>query len=191
MASSTKPKPKLTLEAFLARPETKPYAEYIDGKVVRKPMPTTWHGMIQGLLSFVFTLYLRAHPIRYVGPEIRCIFGPPGGERAYVPDFVFVRTEGGTAPPTNEPLRGAPDLAVEILSPTDRMMRVRQKVRFYLEHGVRLVWIVDPERRTVMVMTSPEVTRILTEDDTLDGGDVPPDFSTPVRDILPPASQPS
>ena len=63
------------------------------------------------------------------------------------------------------------------------------KVRFYLAHGVRLVWLIDPDRRTVTVLTPPEVTGILTEEETLDGGEVLPGFSCAVRDILPPADE--
>jgi Uma2 family endonuclease len=84
-------------------------------------------------------------------------------------------------------IRRAPNLAVEILSPDDRMTDVMDKLRFYLLHGVRLVWLIDPENRTVTVMTSVSEARILSEDDTLDGGDVLPGFTCAVRDILPPA----
>lgn len=105
---ATQTKPKLTLEQFLARRDTEPASEYIDGEVVRKPMPTTWHGVIQRLLSFVLTLYLRAHPVGDAGSEIRCIFGPVGHERAYVPDYVFVLTPNGAGFPSNTPFRGPP-----------------------------------------------------------------------------------
>ena len=179
---------KLTLEQFLKLPETKPAREYIDGEVVKKPMPNGWHAKVQRLLSYVFTLYLHAHPIGDAGSELRCTFGPPGRERSYVPDFVFVlddRLPGGLS---NQPLQMAPDLAVEILSPDDRPGRVKRKIRFYLDNGVRLVWIIDPESRSVTVWTSPSSSRTLQEDDTLDGGDVLPGFRVPVRDILPPVA---
>ena len=180
MATTT----RLTLDEFLALPETEPASEYIDGEVVQKTMPTLDHGIVQRLLSFVLTLYLRAHPIGEAGSEIRCIFGPAGRERTYVPDYLFVAAGRFQRGP--RPLRGAPDLAVEILSPDDRMTRVMAKLRFYLRHGVRLVWLIDPERRTVTVLTPPNVTRILTEDETLDGDEVLPGFSCAVREILPP-----
>lgn len=181
---------KLTLEQFLKLPETKPYSEYIDGKVVQKPMPTYAHMVIHRLLSVVFTLYLRAHPIGDAGPELRCVFTPQGRRVARVPDFVFVSWErlGGTR--GDQPLRGAPDLAVEILSPDDRMIDVEAQVAFYLAHGVRLVWVINPQARTVTVRPSPSTAHILGENDPLDGGDVLPGFSVPVRDILPPSDPP-
>jgi Uma2 family endonuclease len=184
MATTT----KLTLDEFLALPETEPASELIDGEVVQKPMPTWDHGVIQRLLSFVLTLYLRAHPIGEAGSEIRCIFGPADAEQPLIPDYIFVRA--ARLRPGEPHFRGAPDLAVEILSPDDRMTEAMKKLRFYLAHGVRMVWLIDPERRTLVVMTPPDQQRILIEDDTLDGGDVLPGFSCTVRDILPPEDGP-
>ena len=180
---------KLTLEEFLALPETEPASELVDGSVVQKTMPTLDHGIIQRLLSFVLTLHLRAHPVGEAGSEIRCIFGPAGAERPYIPDYIFIRA--GRFRRGDRHVYGAPDLAVEILSPDDRMTDVMDKLRFYLAHGVRLVWLIDPDRRTVTVMRPPDVTRILTEDETLDGGDVLPGFSCAVREVLPPSEQPA
>jgi Uma2 family endonuclease len=181
---------KLTLDEFLALPETKPGSEYVNGEVVQKPMPTLAHMIVQHLLSLVVGLYLKASPIGIAGPELRCVFGPPGQELARLPDFVVTATDRLRGARGDEPFRGAPDLAVEILSPDDRMVQVMEKVTFYLANGVRLMWVVNPEARTVMVMSSPSSSRILTEDETLDGGDVLPGFSTPVRDILPPRDLP-
>lgn len=178
---------KLTLDEYLALPETKPYSEYVDGEVVQKTMPSFAHSVVQSLLSLVFGLYLRANPIGICGSEMRCIIGPPGEELARLPDFLFIRMERLIGVRGNRPFTGAPDFAVEILSPDDRMSEVMTKVAFYLTHGVRLVWIIDPEARTVMVMTTPAEMRVFTDNDTLDGGDVLPGFSTPVRDILPPS----
>lgn len=178
---------KLTLEEFLTLPETKPASELIDGEVVQKSMPAWAHSIIERLLGFVFTVYLRDHPIGDAGPELRRIFGPPGGERPYVPDFVFVTAD--RIPSLTGHFWGAPDLAVEILSPDDRMSRVMEKLQFYLTNGVRLVWLIDPDTRTVTVMSTPHEARILSEQDTVDGGDVLPGFTCAVRDILPPTQE--
>ena len=176
---------KLTLDEFLALPETKPGSEYVDGEVVQKTMPTTDHAIIQRLLSLVFGLFLRAHPIAEGGPEWCCIFGPSGHERARLPDFALVLRERLHGTRGDAPFFGAPDFAVEIMSPDDRMSEVLDKVRFYLENGVRLVWLIDPGTRTVMAWSTWGTARVLTEADTVDGGDVLPGFSSPVRDILP------
>jgi Uma2 family endonuclease len=178
---------KMTLAEFLALPETEPGSELIGGEVLQKPMPTLAHTIIQHLLSLVIGLYLRSNPIAIAGPELRCIFGPPGREEPRLPDFVAIAIARLAGAFGNDPFHGAPDLAVEILSPDDRVIRVMEKVRFYLENGVRLVWVIDPDARTVMVFSTLTESRILSEDDTLDGGDVLPGFSTPVREILPSA----
>jgi Uma2 family endonuclease len=71
------------------------------------------------------------------------------------------------------------------MSPDDRLSDALNKVRIYLENGVRLVWLIDPRTRTVLVWSAWGSPRQYGEDNTLDGGDVFPDFRTPVRDILP------
>jgi len=177
---------KLTLREFESRPETEPASEWIAGEVVQKPMPTFEHGFIQSALSFVINLFLRAHPIGFIGSEVRCIFGPAGEERPYVPDLIFIDAARLRRTGPGQPFHGAPDLAVEVLSPDDRPDRVAAKVAFYLLHGVRLVWLIDPEARTVTVLSPVGLSERLAEVDLLDGGDVLPGFTTSVRDILPP-----
>jgi Uma2 family endonuclease len=177
---------KLTLEEFLSLPETKPGSEYVAGEVVQKSIPTTDHTIIQRLLSFVFTLFLREHPIADGGTEWRCIFGTPGHELARLPDFALVLRERLRGVRGDEPFRGAPDFAVEILSPDDRMSDALEKVRLYLENGVRLVWLIDPRTRTVMVWSRWDEAHLFVEDDVIDCGSVLPGFSVRVSEILPP-----
>jgi len=71
----------------------------------------------------------------------------------------------------------APDLAVEVLSPSNTVREMEEKIDLYFGAGSRMVWIVSPKRRTVSVYTSPLEVRILSERDTLEGGDVLPGFS--------------
>ena len=78
----------------------------------------------------------------------------------------------------------APDLVVEVVSPSDRPIPVFDKAQMWLRYGVRLVWITDPETRTIMALPQSGPTRTYTEDDTLDGGDVLPGFTCAVRDIF-------
>ena len=78
----------------------------------------------------------------------------------------------------------APDLAVEVLSPSDRMADALAKVAMYLQAGTPLVWLVNPATRTVVVFRSEMDPVTLGESDTLDGGDVLPGFSVPVAEIF-------
>lgn len=178
---------KLTVDEFLALPDTKPGSELINGEIVQKSMPNVAHMMIQSLLALVVGAFVQRNGLGISGPEGRCIIGPPGGGRPLLPDFLFLAREHLAGIDLRGPIRRAPDLAVEILSPDDRMTDVTDKLRFYLLHGVRLVWLIDPDSRPLTVMTSVSEARILSEDDILDGGDVLPGFNCAVRDILPPA----
>lgn len=81
-------------------------------------------------------------------------------------------------------LRVAPDLAVEVLSPSDRSVPVLAKVMTWLEAGTMLVWLVDPEAETVTVYGPDASPRVMTIDQTLNGGKVLPGFTLPVRDIF-------
>jgi Uma2 family endonuclease len=77
-----------------------------------------------------------------------------------------------------------PDLAVEVLSPSDRMAEALSKVTMYLQAGVHLVWLVDPDSRTVTVFPPDVAPHTLREGDTLDGGEVLPGFSVTVAEIF-------
>ena len=73
--------------------------------------------------------------------------------------------------------QGAPDIAVEVVSPSDRASEVAAKVQDWLQAGCSVVWVVDPENRSVTVYRSRNEIAVLTASDTLSGGDVLPGFS--------------
>lgn len=101
------------------------------------------------------------------------------------PDFGFVRH---ARLPGGFPRRGfcaiPPDLAAEVISPTDRRADIAQKQALYERAGVPLVWWVDPEARTVAVHRPGRPVEVLDESMTLDGGEVLPGFSIPVASIF-------
>lgn len=183
---ATKTKDKLTLAEFLARPETKPAREFVCGEVFRKPMPDLPHSLVQSFFLVMLPAFIRPRALGRCGAELRCIFGPAGEERGYVPDVVFIsraRLPHGDARAV-VPFRAAPDLAIEVLSPRQRMDRFRTKLSFYLEHGVRLVWVVDPRAETVTVHRPGADPVVVRAGDTLDGADLLPGFTLPVADIF-------
>ena len=178
---------RLSLEEFLALPETEPASEYACGEVFQKPMPTNAHGILQLYIGMLLFQFLATTRLGRVRTEWRCIFGPPGRERPYIPDVVYVSFE--RLPPVNateqDYLLTAPDLAVEILSPSESAERFAAKLRFCLLHGVRLVWVVDPLRETITVYTPDDADeRVLRAGDALDGGEVLPGFSASVTEIM-------
>jgi Uma2 family endonuclease len=98
------------------------------------------------------------------------------------PDISFVSQARYV--PTKGVVEGAPDLAVEIVSPTDRYDEVLDKVHDYLNAGTRMVVVVHPPKRTVTVYRPRGTALVLTENDVLEGGDVVPGWQIPVRDIF-------
>lgn len=178
---------RLTLAQFLARPETEPASEYACGEVMQKPMPTNAHGILQLYIGMLLFQFLTRSRLGRVRTEWRCIFGPAGREQTFVPDVVYASFE--RLPPVNANeqayLTVAPDLAVEILSPNESASRFARKLRFYLLHGVRLVWVVDPETQTITSYTpGPTEERVLDAGDMLNGGDVLPGFEASVAEIM-------
>ena len=77
-----------------------------------------------------------------------------------------------------------PDLVVEVVSPSDGLREVNDKALMWLSYGVRLVWVVDPDTRSVDVYRASRVASTLTESDTLDGLDTLPGFTCTVGDVF-------
>ena len=100
------------------------------------------------------------------------------------PDVAFVSHERVPAGRTPGYLDGAPDLAVEVVSPHDRMGAVLEKVQDYFDAGVGQVWIVVPQNRTVMIHRSLQDVTVLNDADTLVGEGPVAGFALPVRDIF-------
>lgn len=101
------------------------------------------------------------------------------------PDASFISTEN--LPPEGLPdgfIPGAPDLAVEIVSPGDTAAEVQDKVQDYLHYGTKLVWVIYPRQRLVIVHYPDGTAKTLRETDTLSGESVVPGFSCPVKEIF-------
>jgi Uma2 family endonuclease len=171
----------LSIHEFLRTLETEPASEYACGEVFQKPMPNRQHAAIQLFLAMVLGPFLDRTRLGQAFTELRCIFGPAGRERTYVPDLCYVsrgRLEFEVF------LRAAPDLVIEILSPDQHMVQFLSKIQFYLLYGVRLVWVIDPSTATITVQAPDVEPAVLGETDTLDGGDVLPGFKVAVGDIF-------
>ena len=101
------------------------------------------------------------------------------------PDAAFIASE--RIPPGGIPvgyLDTIPDIVVEVVSPNDRTGQVHAKIEQWIEHGVKLVWLVHPEQRSITVYSSVREVQVLHEGDTLTGDPVLPDFSCPVSEIF-------
>jgi Uma2 family endonuclease len=101
------------------------------------------------------------------------------------PDAALVRADRLPSEAEQEHyLELVPDVAVEVVSPSDRARDVSDKVMEYLEAGVRQVWLVEPRRRIVTVYEADRSAQVLTDADTIDGDELLPGFSLPVRALF-------
>jgi Uma2 family endonuclease len=149
-------------------------------------MPKFPHYLLTGLLIRLLGNFTALHNLGFVGPELRCVFGPLTGRRGYVPDIAFVSRERMPRGDARSfvPFRFPPDMVIEVLSPDQNIGRFTEKLQFFLRHGVRLVWVVDPIAETVTVHRPDADPFTLSAGDTLDGLDVVPGFTLPVADIF-------
>jgi Uma2 family endonuclease len=177
---------KLTLEQFLAMPETEPASEYVCGEVVQKPMPDLPHSRLQSYLWSLLDRFLDQTGLGIAEVELRCVFGPPDEQHGYIPDLVYLSNAKVPDDDTREmrPFEGAPDIAVEVLSPDQHAGEFADKLQFYLMYGVRLVWVLDPDRETVRIYAPGQRPVLLSGEDVLDGGEVLPGFSVPLTQLF-------
>lgn len=175
---------KITVDAFEAFLDQHPDGlfELIHGEIIEKVV-TEEHGIIAVNIATEIRIYLKAHPIGHVGVEIRHR-KPEDNLNDRLPDVSFRRVESADivkkgAVPT------MPDLAVEIKSPTDSYILMREKAQYYLENGAGLVWLIYPEKKFVEVYRKDADIDFLTVEDTLSGYDILPDFTLAVGDIFP------
>jgi len=144
------------------------------------------HGIVAMQIGWIIKSFVEAQGLGFVfGAETGFVLDTQTGG-AYTlraPDVAYVsrdRLPAG-APDRYVPL--APDLAVEVVSPNDRADEVNRKLLDYLRYNTRLVWLVYPATRT-MVVHDGAVARVLSEDDVLDGGTVLPGFTLPVKRVF-------
>lgn len=157
--------------------------ELVDGTLVEKPMGFR-ESLLAGFLVTMLTQFADEHDLGVVPTPDGTIRLFPGTVR--IPDVAFIswsRLPGRRIP--SEPIPDlVPDLAVEVLSRTNTDAEMEIKRQEYFRAGVKLVWMVDPQLRQVVVYRSPTDFTRLDESQTLDGGDVLPGFTLAVEKIF-------
>ena len=160
-------------------------AEFIDGQLKEKSMGAESEGIgseLQGTL-WAFVHANRLGRVFNPATPYRCFPSDPRQVRK--PDVSFVaaaRLPAGGLPRGN--LTFAPDLAVEVISPTDKYEDVEQKVADYRSAGVRLIWVVNPATRSVLIRRLDRTCAELDAAGTLDGEDVVPGFACRVAELF-------
>ncbi len=140
----------ISLEAFLAMPETKPASEYLAGKVIQKPMPQGKHSCLRSSLMCHVHDRLEPPKIAITLPELRCTFGG----RSTVPDiavFTWERIPRDAAGDIANTFDAAPDWTIEILSPEQSPPKVTKNILHCLKHGCAMGWLIDPDDRSIVV----------------------------------------
>ncbi len=180
---------RYTPEDLLAMPDGDLY-ELVDGRLVERNM-SALAGLVGARIIRLLGDHLESTPLGdlfQADTSYQCYADDP--DKVRKPDVSFIKT--GRLP-QEQLLRGhvriAPDLAVEVLSPNDLAYQVDEKVEEYLRAGVQLVWVVNPETRTVAIFRQDGSTTRLRESDELSGESVVAGFRCPVRDLFPPVTR--
>lgn len=160
-------------------------AELVRGNLYVFPPPGGPHGRTATNLVVLLSNYVEPRALGWVFADNvgYQLLGLHSTVR--VPDLSFVRAGRLPDDGVEEGLfKFAPDLAVEVLSPSERKKKIEEKLDDYRVSGTAMVCVVDPRRRTVMIVPSNGPRRLLNETDTFDGGDVIPGFICPVTDVF-------
>lgn len=156
------PTKKLTLEEFLKLPETLPASEYIDGRIIQKPMPQGKHSKLQGRLVTAINAVVEPQRIALAFPELRCTFGG----RSILPDvavFAWERIPLDENGDVANVFQSAPDWTIEILSPDQSQTKVTGNILYCLNHGSSFGWLVDPDERSLLIYPPRQQPELLQE----------------------------
>jgi Uma2 family endonuclease len=176
--------PPLTVENYKLLPETGPRYQLIQGDLYMAPAPNRFHQEISRNLQFELHSYLKRNPI---GKIFDAPFDVYLDEiNVFQPDILIVLNERlGIL--TEEGAEGAPELVVEILSPKTRRLDLENKKLEYARAGVKELWIIDPEPRSLTIhqLTSDGIEKIrqLGKEDNL-STDLLPGFNVAMETIF-------
>jgi Uma2 family endonuclease len=174
----------ITLEQYERMPEENEYrVELSRGWLVREPLPGARHGLLCASVFNLINQYVMENSLGQVLIEtgFRLSLDPP---TVRGPDVAFI---SAARLPSQIPVgfwEQAPDLAIEVLSPSNRRSEVQAKVADYLDAGTLAVWVIDPARRRVTVYRSPGEVTVLGPADLLEGGVVLPGFTVRAGDLI-------
>jgi Uma2 family endonuclease len=174
----------LTADEYSRLPDDGWRYELQAGILLSEPQPLLRHAQVQAELIYVLKAFVERLRLGAVfGPGGYLLSSDPDTVRG--PDVSFVRADRfDPEEAAHGFFRGAPDLAIEILSPSNRPGEMHAKVADYLAAGAMLVWVIDPEHRIVTIYRTLLSPRRIGSDGTLDGEDVLPGFSVPASILL-------
>jgi|SRR5882724_5786929 len=169
--------PRLTAEEFYRLPDDGQRYELVGGALVNMAAAGGQHGIIASRLDHRLRTFVEAQDVGEVCAAETGFRLAQNPDTVRAPDVSFIARERVTdqgIPESYWPF--APDLAVEVISPSDRFDDVLTKVQEYLHAGTRLVWVFHPRTKTVSVYRANGTVQLLTGTEELDGEDVLPGF---------------
>jgi len=170
-----------------ARPaDEEPLYEIVDGQHRELPPMSAYATWITSRLDHQLGPFVEEHGLGTVVAEMLFVLDA-GRNLRRRPDVAFVSAKrwplNRTLPESGD-WQVVPDMAVEVVSPTDEFSDVVAKVREYFQYGVRRIWVILPEERQVYVYDSPTQVHILDRGDTLSAGDILPGFTLPLAELF-------
>jgi Uma2 family endonuclease len=188
MKTATPTAQRMTAEEFcdwVHRPENaNKWFELVRGEVIELPPPLKLHGVVTGNVGWVLGNYVRQRGKGYLTTNDAGVILERDPDTVRGPDVALYEDADSFEDIHPKYDEVPPRLAVEVLSPDDRADRVTRKIMDYLRNGVELVWVVDPEDRTVTVYPADNGPRLLEETEELDGGEVLPGFRCRLADFF-------
>lgn len=174
-----------TAEQLFRMPKDSFRYELVEG-VLKKMSPAgSKHGQVAATLTMLLGQHIKAHKLGIFFAAETGFKIASSPDTVIAPDVSFVRqAEVDRLGETEKFWPGAPDLAVEVVSPGDTAREVRDKVAMWLAAGARMVWVVRAKERTISVHRAQTDTLVLTGDDVLDGSDVVPGFNCTVAEVF-------
>jgi Uma2 family endonuclease len=178
----------MTAEEFFAwvhRPENRDrFFELERGKVVEMPPPGKYHGFVCGRVSGVLTIYAAQRRRGYPCTNDSGLVVEHDPDTVRGPDVTFYEDDQTAESMDRKYAIEPPRLVVEVLSPNDQTTRVLRRLSQYLKKGVPLVWLVDPEVRSVTVYRHGKDHYVLDEGEELTGEEVLPDFRCRIAEFF-------
>jgi Uma2 family endonuclease len=177
----------MTAEELLRLPDDEWRYELVEGRLVRMSPTGAEHGRIVTALFLAVGWFVRERRLGEVFPaETGFWISPEGGsDTVLAPDLAFVRAGREAGARVKGFPRLAPDLVVEVASPSQGRREMGAKAQRWLSGGVRLVWLVLPEERVVEVWRGEALARIVPRGEELSGEEILPGFVFPVADLFP------
>jgi len=184
MATTSTEKKIWTDEEFMALSKDERRYEVVDGELVDMGNSGMEHGGIGSLLGGLLAIHVRQNKLGVVCDSSTAFTLKDGNRRS--PDISFVakeRLKGLKRPPRGF-FQGSPDLAVEILSPNNTVEELHEKIVEYFENETRLLWLIHPDEKYVLIYHSAEPDGFRRPQDNLEGEAVVPGFSVSVAELF-------